>query len=281
MLSAIVPPMIEQSAKLSWGRWVLRPMDLHIWQAPLDLAAQKFSMLTRLLSIDEQARAARMRIVEKRRAYMVARATLRAILGMYLHCAPAAIKLTYNRFGKPFLAAGQTTERYQNADTPAAQARLEFSVAHSGNMAVYALATQRVGIDVEQVRLDPDVLSIARRFLATREQQTLLALPAGIQRQAFFRCWTRKEAYAKACGMGLYLPFEQFAVACRPDEPAGLEAVAPDAPLAATAPERWRFWDLPLRDGYVGAVAVENPICELTYCGEWVWERVGLFEDVG
>jgi 4'-phosphopantetheinyl transferase len=252
---------------------MLGPTDLHVWQSRLDLPEPAFARFALLLSTDEQARADRMRIAGRRQAFMVARATLRIILGAYLGVPPVVIRLTYNRFGKPFLAPDGKWDRPCRGRSASVVDGLEFSVAHAGDVAVYALARHRVGIDVERLRPDLDHLGLARHFFAAIEQQTLSGLPVELQPAAFLNCWTRKEAYAKACGMGLYLPFEQFAVSCIPGAPAELLAVSADAPVAATKPGEWRFWELSLEDGYVGVVAVESPASNLA-CRKFIYSEI-------
>jgi 4'-phosphopantetheinyl transferase len=74
------------------------------------------------------------------------------------------------------------------------------------------------------------------------------------QADAFFRCWTRKEAFIKARGDGLSLPLDQFDVSLGPDEPAALlrTRFKPDEV------SRWSIYHLEIEKGYAGAVAVEG-----------------------
>ncbi|MBV8819164.1 MAG: 4'-phosphopantetheinyl transferase superfamily protein, partial [Acidobacteriaceae bacterium] len=97
-----------------------------------------------------------------------------------------------------------------------------------------------------------------------REQ--LSALPASAQRAAFFRCWTRKEAYIKARGEGLSLPLDQFTVSLVPGAPAAL--------LDASAPQemaRWRLHDVTWSAAYAAALAVEGFDWTLR-CWQWAPE---------
>jgi len=81
-----------------------------------------------------------------------------------------------------------------------------FNLSHSGGIAMLAFTRRReIGIDVEQVRRDFDVEAIANRFFSAAEHAQLAELPAANRFEAFFRCWTRKEAYIKATGEGLSL----------------------------------------------------------------------------
>jgi 4'-phosphopantetheinyl transferase len=107
---------------------------------------------------------------------------------------------------------------------------------------------------VEQVRHDPDFEAIARRFFSADEQNQLAALAPEERVEAFFRCWTRKEAYIKATGDGLSLPLSQFDVSLRAGETNALRATRPDASQAG----RWLLREVPGGEGYVAAVCASG-----------------------
>lgn len=111
-----------------------------------------------------------------------------------------------------------------------------------------------MGVDLERVRDNLAYRDIARRFFSRREQEELFALPASGHLDAFFRCWTRKEAYIKGCGTGFTQPPDGFAVSLLPDEPPALleHRTSPGEPL------RWRIADLLVPDGYRAALALEG-----------------------
>jgi 4'-phosphopantetheinyl transferase superfamily len=58
----------------------------------------------------------------------------------------------------------------------------------------------RVGVDIERVRADLGLEEIAACCFSPREMATLHSLRNDLREQAFFACWTRKEALAKAKG---------------------------------------------------------------------------------
>ena len=93
----------------------------------------------------------------------------------------------------------------------------------------------------------------------------VVALPPELRREAFFHCWTRKEAYIKAIGKGLYLGLDQFDVSLRPGEPAALLATQHDPNEA----RRWSMRSLVPNEGYVGALVVEGHSWRL-WCGDWI-----------
>ncbi len=230
--------------QFSWSQpllsFALTPADLHIWQMPLEQPEARVAQYRTLLSADEQARADRFHFDRDRRRYTVARGELRSILGRYLDVPPARLTFDYGPHGKPRLLL--TTD----------QIPLQFNVAHSHELALCAIARSReVGIDVEYTQrrvLDMDQL--AARFFSANENATYRAIPAPERRAAFFRCWTRKEAFIKAIGEGLSYPLDRFDVNL--DEPAAIRSID-GLPGAAAA---WLLFHLEPAADYVGAVAV-------------------------
>jgi 4'-phosphopantetheinyl transferase len=122
---------------------------------------------------------------------------------------PEAIELVYGEHGKPALAAS-----FASSD-------LRFNVSHCDDVAVYAFAAHReVGIDVEAVRPMSDAADIAARFFSRAENESFEALDPRDRPLGFFNCWTRKEAFIKALGNGLFHPLDRFDVSLAPGEPA-------------------------------------------------------------
>ena len=189
------------------------------------------------LSEEERSRAARFMFERHRRRYIVAHTALRSILARYTDRAPEEIMLDAEEYGKPFLR----------------DESLQFNLSHSHEMAVVAVAASRVGVDIEHVREMTDAGQIAERFFSRQEVMELQLIPRNEMIEAFFRCWTRKEAFIKAIGEGLSYPLESFGVSLQPDEPQ-LVRVDRDP----EAPKRWRFANVAVAAGYVGAVAVEG-----------------------
>jgi 4'-phosphopantetheinyl transferase len=97
---------------------------------------------------------------------------------------------------------------------------LRFNLAHSGRLALYAVALQvEVGIDVERVRAGVDFLGIAARFFSLREAAGLCRLSPELRTPAFVALWTRKEAAVKATGEGLSDRLATPAASDAPDAP--------------------------------------------------------------
>jgi 4'-phosphopantetheinyl transferase len=151
----------------------------------------------------------------------------------------------YSEYGRPGLATGSWA------------GDLDFNVSHSGGHALLGFARGRkVGLDIEKIRKDFGTGEIAERFFSEAERSALLDLPQEQKHEAFFRCWTRKEAFIKALGEGLSHPLDQFDVSLAPSVPAQLLATRPDAKEA----QRWRIWDLQAPTGYTAALVAESDL---------------------
>jgi len=229
----------------AWRRPPARPAltsdDVHVWLASLDVAGSRLKALARTLSGDERERARRYHFRRDRDRYVVCRGVLREILGVYLDRSADSIRLRYRAHGKPALAG----EGERNG--------LRFNVARSGGMALYAVAWGReVGVDLESIRPELATAEIAEQFFSPGEVEALRALHAGEWTDAFFACWTRKEAYVKATGGGLSTGLDTFEVSLAPGAPAALLR-APGAEAS-----RWSLRELTPRPGYIGALAVEG-----------------------
>ena len=214
--------------------------EVHVWKADLDESVARVSEFEASLSDEEIERAELFRLPEPRNRFVISRGILRSLLSRYLNVTPESLSFRYSDSGKPLLAAEHTAD-------------IRFNLTHSGSLVVYAIAQGRdVGIDVEDGNREVSHDRIARRFLAAAEVEQLEAIPGDRRKEAFLRCWTRKEAYVKAKGEGILTsPPSSFAVSL--DQPALLH-VDGDAEEI----ERWRLEDLSVGDGYVGAVCVEG-----------------------
>jgi 4'-phosphopantetheinyl transferase len=224
--------------------------EVHVWCATLDQAPSRVARLFHTLATDEKERAEGFCFQKDREHFIVARALLRAILGRYLEINPDQLRFYYSSTGKPALPSEYGGDA------------LRFNLSHSHGVALYAFTRGReVGIDIERVRPDMADGQIAERFFSAREVAMLRALPVNKQTQAFFNCWTRKEAYIKALGQGLSLPLNQFDVSLAPGEPARLLGTRWHPQEAS----RWCLQELTPAPGYTAAMAVEGQGWRLEY----------------
>lgn len=223
--------------------------EVHVWAAPLDVDDDELGFRIAVLDDSERARARRMTHEVVRRRFIAGRGLLRLLLGGYLDTPPARVRLTQTPKGKPAVSGRD--------------AGVRFNVSHSGGILVCAVTRGReIGADIERIREDIAVEELAQRFFAPAEAADLLARPLSERRLAFFRAWTRKEAYIKGRGDGLSWPLDGFEVSTGPDAALLVDRNAPEAP------KQWWLTELVPESEYLGAVAVEGPVCPLRF---WRW----------
>jgi len=211
--------------------------EVHIWAVDLRAEPDLIARLGNLLSSEERQRSARFHFARHRRRFTVGRGALRVLLGRQTGLSPSRLSFEHGPKGKPSLV--QAPE-------------LEFNVSHSSERAVIALTRGGpVGIDIERLRDIEDADDIARRFFSPREVETYFAVDADRRKRAFFNCWTRKEAFVKALGEGLFLSLDRFDVSLIPGEPAQLLAIDGETEGA----RQWRLTELDLAPDFAGTVA--------------------------
>lgn len=220
--------------------------QVDIWRISLDLMPDSVKLFESTLSADEAERAARFHFEVDKNRFIVAHGALRNILSRYLQNNSAELNFSLNQYGKPTLV----------------NSTLEFNLSHSGEFALVAVTQGRkVGVDVERIRQGISSHVIAQQYFSKAEVAELQSLPLEQRESAFFICWTRKEAYIKAQGLGLSLPLESFDVSLTPGHPAILRATRPDPKESA----RWRFLSLDVDSNYAGAIAVENDTLDFRF----------------
>src|SRR5262245_31572463 len=227
------------------GLFRLASDEVHSWCARLDVSPETSARLSTTLSSDERTRSTRFQFERDRERFIVAHGVLRDLLGGYLGIPPGRISYAYNAFGKPELSSE-------------CGHRLRFNLSHSAGLALIVIAHDaHVGVDLEYIRAHPDHVEIARHFFSAAEADQLTTLPNHLYTEAFFGCWTKKEAYLKGCGQGLAIPLTSFSVPLTTDP----EHSPVDFQLASHefVPTRgWSFYTLHPAPGYLGAVAIEG-----------------------
>ncbi|HSG42930.1 MAG TPA: 4'-phosphopantetheinyl transferase superfamily protein [Anaerolineales bacterium] len=239
--------------------WAHPPEDLalgstqvDIWRVSIsDFASNSVRWMESILSVDEMKRAYRFLFEADRHRFVVSHTSLRDILSRYLYKSPQDIEFAANEHGKPVISP---------------PTKLDFNLSHSGDFALIGITHgKKIGVDVEKHRLDMEHKKIAQRFFSDKEISELQNLPDDQKITGFFNCWTRKEAYIKAHGLGLLLPLGDFDVSLSSNEPAVLRATRPDSQEAL----QWRLISVDVNPGYAGAVAVRGIDAE---CRFWDWD---------
>ncbi|MBB1252740.1 4'-phosphopantetheinyl transferase superfamily protein [Streptomyces sp. OF3] len=222
LTSLLVPP---PAAELSADRpevWLVRP-GRHVAELP---------RASDVLSDAERRQAAAFRSESDRVLYTGAHVALRLLLGVRADVPPEKVEMVREPcpccdkpHGRPALAGGGP----------------HFSLSHSGDLALIALAATPVGADVERLPRARTVDEVAGS-LHPREAKELAELPTAERPVAFARTWARKEAYLKGIGTGLGRNLD-------------LDYVG-SGPTPAAGPDGWRLADVAVDEGYAGAVAL-------------------------
>jgi 4'-phosphopantetheinyl transferase len=217
--------------------------EVHVWRASLAATPDELAAHHRILGADERERAARFRFEVHRNRFVAGRGIQRRLLAGYLGADPAAIAYTHAAHGKPALGH------------PFADRGLRFNVSNSGDGLLVAVSRGReLGVDLEGLLPVEDRDAVARRFFSVPENAVYDTVPEDARTDAFFTCWTRKEAYIKAVGEGLSMPLDCFDVTLRPGEPARLLCTRGRPDEAG----RWTLRELDPGPGWLAAIAVEG-----------------------
>lgn len=209
-----------------------------VWRIDLDHPFPEAA--TKCLSGDELEQARRFRREPDRECFVRSRAVLRHLLAEQTGIRPEAIRFRVAPTGKPLL------------DLPGPRPELDFSVAHTEGMAVVALRLDGpVGVDVEAVPRAEDAFAAIETVLAPAELTHASWLVGEAWRGFLLRAWVAREAFAKACAMGIAnlnltrveVPVAWVEGASRIRVPEGLEH-----------PGGWWLHRLALGDAHVGAL---------------------------
>ena len=226
----------------------LQSGEVHVWGVDLEQTDDVVQRFRNTLDEAELQRAGRFYFERHRRAFIVGRGFLRDVLGRYLKSSPEVLEFSYGAYGKPALNG-------EHKDT-----KLRFNMSHSHDIGLLAITEKRVvGVDVEHIRADFATEEIARRFFSRCEVDVFNTLAKEEQVAAFFRCWTRKEAFIKATGRGLSQALDGFDVTLGPGVKAELLRVEDDDA------SRWSMCDIDVGPEYAAALAVEGTVSNIRF----------------
>ena len=248
-------PLINESDSsrtgLVWSSFppnrLLLKDEIHVWLTDLGNADICLESCADCLSSAERERAARFKFAWDRNRYLIAHGALRSILATYLGVDAAAIDFNSGPAGKPKLAGKLASEA------------LEFNLSHSGEIALIAVTrSNEIGVDVECIREDFAFKPIAQRFFTAKEVASLQDLPVDLQREAFYKCWTSKEALLKAKGTGLSGSLDEVQIVL---------TTGPGVCVTFAAGE-WSLTELSPIGGYAAALAAKKLDCR-PQCYRW------------
>jgi len=224
-----------------------RPREVDVWLISCE-PSEELDSPAELLSLDERERADRFHRKLDRNRFRVIHTAMRMILAQYLNVPPQEVSFSSAMGVKPELASQLRG------------AGIQFNLSHSSELALLAVAKgAMVGVDVEWINPEFPIDEIAERFFSAAEISVLNALTADERVNAFFSCWTRKEAYIKALGEGLSVPLDSFEVAFGSHRAAALVAVR-DNPQELS---RWSMYELKVPKNYTAALVVEGSAHQL------------------
>ncbi|MDO8271853.1 MAG: 4'-phosphopantetheinyl transferase superfamily protein [Gammaproteobacteria bacterium] len=218
--------------------------EIHLWV--IDESSVDDALLApcgSLLSADELQRHARLRLEGDRRRFLITRAAIRSVLSSYFPDAqPAQWQFSRNAWGRPAIAA------------PVLDSGIQFNISHAQGLIVIAV-TERgdLGVDVEYTGRRCRTLALANRYFSKQEIAALQSLSVSAQRERFFDLWTLKEAYIKACGMGLAIPLRSFSFEFAKD---GISIAF--APERCDDPGAWQFWQMQASPEHRLAIALKS-----------------------
>ena len=225
------------------------PSDhLHIWSVCKNAHEDRLATYWDLLDATEKSRALKYRFQKDRSCFIIARGVLRLLIGNYLESAPDQIEFQFGYNGKPFVLNNRA---------------LQFNISHSGDTILLGFIQEHtIGIDVEYTKRKVDVKKIAKLFFSEEEVISLFALDQTYHTQAFYNCWTRKEAFIKAMGSGLAFPLDQFVVSLDSTK----EATLIDTKWDKKEKEKWMLHAIEPSKDYIGAVSVKGNVSGITSC---------------
>ncbi len=221
---------------------MLLPADeIHVWC--IREALEDTASMIHLLSTAELQRLARLRQPRMRSQFVVTRAAVRAVLSAaFPAIASQHWQFERNPWGRPEIG------------NPELRGRVSFNIAHTEGLIVIALCCNgTVGVDVENLSRIARAGALARRYFSASEAAALHALPQSQQLRRFLDLWTLKEAYIKACGMGLAIALDSFGFVLQE----GRVAIE-FAPQQQDDPARWQFWQLQIGEGFLAGLALSD-----------------------
>lgn len=220
----------------------LKPNTVHVWTINFAVNDEAFNKYLSLLSEDEKKRASKFKFFKDKRCYVVTKGVLRLLSGHYLNKEAKAICFAYGEYSKP---------KFKH------KTNLNFNVSHSGDSAILGFVYDHtIGVDIEKIKNNFDTFKIAANFFSKKEIAALREIPKPQQHMAFYRCWTRKEAFVKAKGSGLSFPLDSFSVSLDTD----LEAELLETHWDKKEKSDWSYHSFIPDSNYIAAVIIDSTV---------------------
>jgi 4'-phosphopantetheinyl transferase len=185
-----------------------KPHTIDFWSFSLNCEPELVSRAEKLLTKEEKAQTGHFRFEHHRRRFIVRRSMRRVLIAHLNGIEPGEVRIVAPHNEKPRLRGNNNVS--------------EFNSSHSGDRAVIVTAKCPLGVDLEALDRPIDVIRFARHSFTNDEYRDIRQHHGNTRQLAFFNCWTGKEAYVKALGLGLSKKLRSFSVHCAADEPPGL-----------------------------------------------------------
>ncbi len=221
--------------------------EVHIWQANLKRLSQNPKNFSEYLSPNEKEKAERLKFTHDRDQYILRHYLLRLILCKYCTCQPNELIFRFNDYQKPFISLPQPEEN-------------KFNMSYSDDFMIVGISKQNdVGIDIEKVREISNLEDIAYDNFSQPELEYFNSEPD--KKTAFFKIWTRKEAFIKAVGNGIYFPLKSF---CIEIDPSGSYENLTIMKNPAES-KLWKTIALKVPDNHIASLAVKSDRFKVLY----------------
>lgn len=220
--------------------------EIHVWRIVLDRQPDRVAHYETLISEKEREKAAHAKVPGIKEDRIIAAGALREVLSHYLKIDPQKIEYSYGEQGKPYIHGSD----------------VYFNISHTQGLLLIAVTTiGQVGIDVECVNRTADLREITQRYFTKNESAALFSLNEADFQKAFCRCWTQKEAFVKASGVGLLRALNSFEVSVGENEPK-LLSIEGDTLRA----KEWSLLEIDIGEAYIATVAIRAQQKNFSIC---------------
>lgn len=218
-----------------------------MWQANLKTLSVYAKDISKTLPPEEVERANKLKFTRDREQFILRRYHLRLILSKYCGCQPYEIMFSYNSCKKPFIFIPEFKE-------------IKFNLSYSKELMLVGLSKHDdIGIDIEKINDIRDLENVAIENFSLQELK--LYNSKLDKTDTFFKIWTRKEAFIKAKGKGLYQPLKSFCVDIGPSGSHEYLVIF-NHPLDS---KLWRTVGLDTFDGYIASMAIKSDRFSISY----------------
>lgn len=226
----------------------LDSQHIDLWIVDIeDFAYEELLSLTSgWLSKQDQQRVERFQFIEHKRQLLMGRYLTRTVLSRYGEFSVGDWRFENNQYGKPFIES----ELLEKMAKP-----LYFNLSHSQGKLVLAIARHEfLGVDIEYGLKPRRVEKIAKRYFSSSEIDGFEGLEKAKIQGRFYDLWSLKEAYIKACGMGLAIPLDHFSFGFQSENVIEIKFDK----QRKDDPALWQFWQIESEYGYHLSLAVKS-----------------------